>query len=136
MLRLRKEWFRVALVLVLVAVLPADLAAEATHVVSAPDLQESVLSVTKTRQENIFEIRRFLSSDGARRVMESEQLDIVQVKNAVASLSDAELARLAAQTDGVNSNFAAGRWSTTEIVVVVVIAAILIAVFANSSKFD
>ena len=67
------------------------------HVVSSADLRKAALTATLARQQNLQTVKGFFSSRQAEKTLKSAHIDPEQVKNAVSSLSDAELAQLASR---------------------------------------
>jgi hypothetical protein len=53
-------------------------------------------------------------------------MDATQVKTAVSTLNDAELAQLASRTDKAQANFAAGTLSDRDLIIILVAIAALI----------
>jgi hypothetical protein len=105
--------------------------AQATaHVVSPSDLQKEMLVSAQARQRNLETVRGFLSSEQASKAMHSAHVNPEQVKNSVASLSDAELAQLATRAQKAQADFAAGSLSSRDLLLVIlgVVALILIIV--------
>ena len=84
-----------------------SLLASQNHVVSPTDLQQATVSVARTRQQNLTKVEKFFSSKRAKQALKSAHLDPVQIKKAVPSLSDQELARLASRADKAQKDFAA-----------------------------
>ena len=118
-------------VLVVVFCLPSVLSAQ-SHVVSPADLQKELLSAAAARQRNIQSLTGFLSSTPkAQKILESAGIDPAQVKTAVSSLDDRELARLAARVEQAQSDFAAGRLSDRDLIwILVAIAALILIIVA------
>lgn len=104
---------------------PQNLAAQ-THVVSPAELQKATVEATQTRQQNVEKIERFLSTPAAEKGLKAAQIDAKQVKTAVSSLSDEELARLAARSDKAQADFAAGRISDRDLLIILICIAALI----------
>jgi hypothetical protein len=98
---------------------PSLLAAQ-SHVVSPAELQQATLSVARTRQQNLVKVEKFLSSRRADQALKSAHLDPVQIKKAVPSLSDQELARLASRADKAQKNFAAGALTNQQITYILI----------------
>jgi hypothetical protein len=119
----------VACGLVVMFVVPSALVAQ-THVVSNAELQKEMAAVSQSRKANLQEVQSFLSSEAARKAMRSAHVDEQQVKKAVASMSDAELANLASRTRKAQADFAAGTLSDRDLIVVILalLALILIIV--------
>jgi hypothetical protein len=98
---------------------PSLLAAQ-RHVVSPAELQQAALSAAQTRQKNLATVDRFFSSPQAQKALKSAHLDPVQIKRAVPSLSDQELAQLASKADKAQKTFAAGALTTTQITYILI----------------
>lgn len=113
--------------------IPSCLMAETTHVVSPSDLQQSAVAASQLRQQNIDKVRAFLSTPLAEQAMKSAHVDAIQVKNAIPSLSDQELAQLATRANHAQSQFAAGMLTNLDIALIVlgVVVIILIIVVAH-----
>lgn len=122
--------FTICSLLILLAI-PAILSAQ-THVVNPADLQKAVVAATDARQRNMETITGFLSSsDNAQKVLGSVGIDPAQVKNAVSSLNDQELARLAARAEKAQADFAAGRMSERDLLWILIgLAALILIIIA------
>jgi hypothetical protein len=126
-----KQLSRVAMALLLTAVfaLPQNLLAEgAAHLVSPSELQQAAVQASTARQQNVEEIRQFFSSEKAGQALRSAHLNPEQVKAAVSTLDDAELARLASRVQKAQRDFAAGSLSDRDLIVILVVVAVLILV--------
>ena len=127
MMILRWQFCRMVIVLVLIttfAVQPGLLAQ--THVVSAADLQNEAVAATNARNQNMQTVTKFLSSPIAQKALQSTQMDLTKVNNAISSLSDQELARLAARAEKAQIDFAAGRLTDRDLLLLVLGFAALI----------
>jgi hypothetical protein len=101
--------------------LPAPLfAAAQDHVVSPAELHQAVVTQTQTRQENISKVETLFSSPRAEKALKSAHLDPVQVRKAVPTLSDAELGRLASQSEKARKDFAAGSLTNEQITYILI----------------
>jgi uncharacterized membrane protein len=118
-------------ILVTLIGLTAVLSAQ-THVVNPADLQKEVLAATGARQRNMETITGFLSSiPKAQKVLGAAGIDPAQVKTAVSSLNDQELARLAARAETAQADFAAGRMSDRDLLYILLgIAALILIIVA------
>ena len=96
------------------------------HVVSPADLQKEVVSLAKTRQDRVDQVTRFLSSDKAEKAFSSAGIDAKQVKNAVPTLSDEELAQLSARASKAQADFAAGTLTDHDLTLIILAIAILV----------
>src|SRR4051812_3397502 len=65
------------------------------HIVSLDELHKNVRSASEQRSQNIADIERVLSYPAATKALERSNVNPQQMKAAVATLSDAELARMA-----------------------------------------
>jgi hypothetical protein len=114
-------------ILLLGAVLAAPQAVLAqNHVVTPSDLQKDVAAASSTRRTNLAQVESFLSSTEAQQAMKSVHINPQQVKNAVPQVSDDELAQLSARSDKAQKDFAAGRISDRDLLVILIGFAALI----------
>jgi hypothetical protein len=114
-------------VLVTIFAVPQNLFAQAVeHVVSPADLQKATVNASRVRQQNLETVKEFFSSEKAQQALKSAHTDPERVKNAVASLSDAELAQLASRVHRTQADFAAGRVSDRDLIIILVCIAALI----------
>jgi hypothetical protein len=121
----------VACVLATLFAVPQSLMAQATaHIVSPSDLQKEMLVSAQARQRNLETVRGFLSTEQATKAMHTAHVNPQQIKNSVASLSDAELAQLASRSQKAQADFAAGSLDTRDLVLIILamVALILIIV--------
>jgi len=114
-------------VLVAILALTPVLSAQ-THVVNPADLQKEMLAAADARQHNMETVNGFLSSPKAQKVLGSAGINPIQVKTAVSSLDDQELARLAARSEKAQADIAAGNISDHDLILIVLgfVALILI----------
>jgi hypothetical protein len=104
----------------------ALLAQAAEHVVSSTELQKAASNASEARQQNIAELNGFFSSKDAQKALKSARIDPKEVKTAVASLNDAELAQLAAKASKAQNDFAAGNMDNRDLLILLVGIAVLI----------
>ena len=104
---------------------PSNLAAQA-HVVSPADLQKETMAASQVRQRNLQTVTQFLSSPRAQKALRSAHMDPTQVKTAVSTLSDQELAQLASRSARAQADFAAGRIDDRDLLIILVAIAALI----------
>jgi len=124
-----KQASRVAATFVLAAVfaLPQNLLAEtASHLVSPSELQQAVVKASAARQQNRDEVQQFLSSEQAQKALKSAHMNPEQVKTAVSTLNDAELAQLASRVHKAQADFAGGTLSDRDLIIIIVAIAALI----------
>jgi hypothetical protein len=108
--------------------IPQSLVAQAAadHVVSPSDLQSAAVNASQKREQNIATLNAFLTSEQAQKALQSAHMNPVEVKNAVASLSDEELAQLAKRANKAQADFAAGNISDRDLLIILVLIAALI----------
>jgi hypothetical protein len=99
------------------------------HIVSPVELHRRVQEVQKNRKANLAAVRAFLGSDLAKKALKTANVDSGKLSEAVAVLSDSELARLAGQTAQIEKDFAAGRLTNTQITYII-LGAIGVAIIA------
>jgi hypothetical protein len=108
---------------------PQSLAAQAgQHLVSPGDLQKAAVDASQVRQQNVDTLNHFFSSDQAQKALQSAHINPQQVKDAVAGLSDQELAQLASRAQKAQDDFAAGSLSDRDLIIILVCIAALILV--------
>jgi hypothetical protein len=119
--------FRFVFVLLLGVVFVIPQAAFAQdHVVPPSDLQKDVSGASATRQKNLAQVEGFLSSTEAQQAMKSAHINPQQVKNAVPQLNDDELAHLSARSEKAQKDFAGGRISDRDLLIILVAIGALI----------
>jgi len=115
----------IAIVLVGIFIVPTEALAQ-SHVVSPADLQKQAVAASQARQQNLEAVQNLLSPPVAEKAMKSAKIDARQVKTAVASLDDQELAQLAARANKAQADFSAGDLSTRDITLIILGIAVLI----------
>jgi hypothetical protein len=122
-----RQSLRVAVATLLVAlfIVPTDALAQ-SHVVSPADLQKEAIAASQVRQHNLDSVQRLLSTPAAEKALKSAKMDTQQVKTAVSTLSDQELAQLAARADKAQADFAAGDLSERDLILIILGIAVLV----------
>jgi menaquinone-dependent protoporphyrinogen IX oxidase len=123
----RRPFVRVAIACILSVVffIPTDLVAQ-SHVVSPADLQREVMAASLARQHHLETVRQFLSTPIAEKAMKSAQVDPQQVKAAVSTLDDKELAEIAARADKAQAEFAAGALGERDLIWIILAIVVLV----------
>lgn len=98
----------------------------AQHVVRPADIHKELVSATETRTQNREKVLELFSSKEAQEALKGAGIDPGRVRNAVAMLNDAELARLAARSDKLREDFAAGAFSNRELLIIIAVVAVII----------
>ena len=117
--------------LVISFALPPGLRAQ--HVVAPTDIHKELVNVTETRTQNREKVNELFSSKAAQKALKGAGMDPGQVKTAVAMLSDAELAQLAARSDKLREDFAAGKISNRDLLIIIVVIAVVILIIVAVS---
>jgi hypothetical protein len=117
-----------SILLIALIALPPSLRAQQEHVVRPADIHDELVNTTESRRQNRDKVVRLFSTERSEKALKSVGMDPGQVRTAVASLSDAELAVLAARSDKLQEDFAAGRFSDRELLIILVAIAALILV--------
>jgi len=89
-------------------------------VVPLTELHQAAVASTEARGANLARVEHFFSSDVAQASLRAAKIDGDQVMKALPLLSDEELARLAARTDRLQTDFAAGALSTLHLTYIVI----------------
>ena len=102
-----------------------------SHIVSQADIHKELVNAAQTRQQNLEKVRGLFSSDETRKAMEAAKINPEKVDTAISTLSDEELARLASRADKLDQDFAAGRISDRDILLIILgIAALVLIIVA------
>jgi hypothetical protein len=122
----------VALAVFMCSVLPQQAMAQ-EHVVPLAELQGKLRSAAEERAKNIADIQRVLSYPAATQALQKSNVNQEQMRMAVATLSDVELARLADQArtseQDVQGGLIVGILALIGLIVVIII---VVAIFADS----
>jgi hypothetical protein len=101
------------------------------HVVSRAELQNDAVAATQVRQQNVETVTKFLSSPQAKQALQSAHLNSTQVKTAVSTLSDQEVAQMASRVNKAQADFAAGHMSDRDLLIIVLaLIALLLIIIA------
>jgi hypothetical protein len=114
-----------AMLLAIAVVIPSQLLAE-NHVVSQAEMQKQAVASSQARQQKIESLSNQLSTSSAQKALKAAQMNPERVKTAVASLSDDELSKLTSRADKAQTDFAAGRISDRDLLLILVAIAALI----------
>ncbi len=102
-----------------------------SHIVSPAEMQKAAVARTQARQQNVQTVTQFLSTPTVKKALKSAHMDPQQVKTAVSSLSDEELARCASRAQKAQADFAAGNMSDRDLLIILVgIAALILIIVA------
>ncbi len=110
----------IALIFSTLAVLPLLSQTTSDHIVPASDLHQAVRAAAQARQDHLTKLDKFFSSEPARKAFETVKLDPAKVSQALAFLSDDDLARLAAQSEKIQHDIAAGSLTNQQITYILI----------------
>ncbi|MGB8128705.1 MAG: hypothetical protein WCG81_02835, partial [Candidatus Angelobacter sp.] len=88
--------------------------------------QKATTAASQVRQHNMDSVQRLLSTPTAEKALKSANMDPLQVKTAVSTLNDQELAQLAARADKAQADFAAGNLDQRDLILIILGVAVLI----------
>ncbi len=91
-----------------------------SHLVSVRALHQAAESSARQRQAQLAQVQKFFSSKLARTAFEKAHLNPVEIQKAIPTLSQAELSRLSAETQKIQSNFAAGALNNQQITYILI----------------
>jgi galactokinase len=90
-----------------------------------------MLSARDARQRNLEAVKQFLSSPRAEKALKAVHIESVRVKNAVSTLDDEELSKLASRANQAQADFAAGDLSDRDLILIILgIAALILIIVA------
>jgi hypothetical protein len=115
-----------AAVLPLLLTCSPTLRAQQTHLVSPSQMQQQVQTSTAARQQNMETLNQFLATPTAEKAMKDAKIDPAQVKDAIPTLSNAELANLSARAAHAQSQFAAGGLTTLALALIIIAVVLII----------
>lgn len=98
------------------------------HIVSSQALQQQVANSAQTRQKNIETLTEMLKTPTAQKAMHDAKVDPVQVKNAIPTLSDDELANLSSRVTRAQSDFSAGILGIGLFTIIILVVILIIVV--------
>lgn len=100
------------------------------HVVPTANLNRTMMSSAAARQKNISSVEKFLSSGPVSSAVKKSGYNLKEVQQAVPSLNDQELARLARTTANIQNRFAAGALTHKQLTLIIVAAVVVIIILA------
>jgi len=106
-------------IIVFSLLIPQLVAAQAP-VISPSELRKAMADAGAARQKNLDDVRSFFAAAPAQAALKAAKVDYRKVDKAVATLSPEELARLAAKTNAVRNDFAAGALTNQQLTYIVI----------------
>jgi hypothetical protein len=98
------------------------------HAVTSSQLRSDLQKAAENRQADEAAVREMFATDAGKQALKSAGIEYQKVDQAISQVNDEELARLADRSRDVQKNFAAGRMSDRDLLIIIVIAVILIVV--------
>jgi len=103
-------------------------AQENDHAVSSVQLRKDLQKASEIRQANEAAVRELFRSEKGRETLKSAGIDYQKVDRAVSQVSDEDLARMAERSREVQKDFAAGRFSDRDLIIIMLVVVGLILV--------
>jgi len=96
------------------------------HAVSSDQLRIDVQKSLATRQANEAAVREMFASEAGKKALDSAGIDYHKVDQAISQVNDEDLARMADRSHEVQKDFAAGRMSDRDLIIILLVAVALI----------
>ena len=96
------------------------------HAVSSDQLRVDVQKSAATRQGNEAAVRDMFASEAGKKALNSAGIDYQKVDQAISQVNDEDLARMADRSREVQKDFAAGRMSDRDLIIILLVAVALI----------
>ena len=101
-------------------------AQEKDHAVSSDQLRIDVQKSLATRQANEAAVREMFASEAGKKALNSAGIEYQRVEQAISQVNDEDLARMADRSREVQKDFAAGRMSDRDLIIILLVAVALI----------
>jgi len=96
------------------------------HAVSSDQLRIDVQKSAAARQANEAAVREMFASEAGKKALNSAGVDYQKVDQAISQVNDEDLARMADRSHQVQKDFAAGRMSDRDLIIILLVAVALI----------
>ncbi len=96
------------------------------HAVSSDQLRIDVQKSAATRQANEAAVRDMFASEAGKKALNSAGIDYQKVDQAISQVNEEDLARMADRSREVQRDFAAGRMSDRDLIIILLVAVALI----------
>ena len=96
------------------------------HAVSSDQLRSDVQKSAAKRQANEAAVRDMFASEAGKKTLNSAGIDYQKVDQAISQVNDEDLARMADRSREVQRDFAAGRMSDRDLIIILLVAVALI----------
>lgn len=91
-----------------------------SSIVQPSELRNALRNEAETRQKNLDQVKTFFESEPVRKALSATPMDSSRIQRAVSTLSPDELAQLAARTQKIQSDFAAGSLTNEQLTYIVI----------------
>ena len=105
---------------------PPVRAQQKDHAVSSDQLRIDVQKSAAARQANEAAVRDMFASEAGKKALNSAGIDYQKVDQAISQVNDEDLARMADRSHEVQKDFAAGRMSDRDLIIILLVAVALI----------
>jgi hypothetical protein len=129
----RSACFRVSssFVTIVAVLVAAPRASAQVHVVSPTELRQQLLNAARARAAHEEKLAEFLASPQVDQALRRAHMNPAQVRVAISTLSDQELAQLSARATQAQRDFAAGALSDRDLIIILIgIAALILIIVA------
>jgi hypothetical protein len=103
-------------------------AQEKDHAVTQGQLRQDVQKAAETRRANEAAVREMFASEKGREALKSAGIDYQKIDQAIGQVNDEDLARMADRSREVQKDFAAGRFSDRDLIILLLVVVGLILV--------
>ena len=103
-------------------------AQEKDHAVSAAQLRRDAEKAAETRRANEAAVRAMFATEKGQEALKSAGSDYQKIDQAIGQVNDEDLARMADQAREVQKDFAAGRFSDRDLIIILLVVVGLILV--------
>jgi hypothetical protein len=101
---------------------PPVRAQQKDHAVSSDQLRVDVQKSAATRQVNEAAVREMFASEAGKKALNSAGIDYQKVDQAISQVNDEDLARMSDRSREVQKDFAAGRMSDRDLIIILLVA--------------
>jgi hypothetical protein len=105
---------------------PPVRAQQKDHAVSSDQLRVDIQKSAATRHADEAAVREMFASEAGKKVLNSAGIDYQRVDQAISQVSDEDLARMAERSREVQKDFAAGRMSDRDLIIILLVVVGLI----------
>lgn len=90
------------------------------HVIAPSVIQRDITASSSARLRNQAQLENFVTSPEAVQALKTAHISLSRVKNAIPNLSNEEMAQLASRSEAAQADFAAGRMSDRDLIIILI----------------